>query len=287
MHENLNETIENAVRTVIRSYIEAIRARQLNVLVVFTGAKLGCADAVASLSTLRDKGYAFNVLMSEKAASILDIESIDQALLPQNIWVGQPPVHAEQLAREADTIVVPTLSASSCSHVANILTDTPAQACITESLMLGKSVICAVDGCCPDNPLRAEEGFKFTEAMAQRMRDNRDAVRDYGAAFTPASKLADKVLSVQEQALRAALGLAEASAAPSSASACAKAASAATAPSGSVVYEGGNVLSATFVRTLVAGTVVSVPEGTLVSPLARDLARTNNITLISLGRQAD
>ena len=277
MHDNLNDAIENAVRSVIRGYVESVRARQLNLLVVFTGAKLGCADAVASLSTLKDKGYTFKVLMSEKAASILDIEAIDRALLPQDIWVGEAPVHAEQLAREADTIVVPTLSASSCSHVASILTDTACQAAITEGLMLGKTVVCAVDGCCPDNPLRAKGGFKFTPAMAERMRANRDAVRDYGAVFTAAENIADKVLAVQEQKLWETIGLA---AAPKVSGSNEKQSTCAT----SVEFSAGKVLDAGFVRSLSAGTQVRVPAGTIVTQLARDIARGNGIALISEGR---
>ncbi len=278
MHDSLNVAIEKAVRSVIRGYVEGVRARQLNLLVVFTGAKLGCADAVASLATLKDKGYTFKVLLSEKAASILDVEAIDRALLPKDMWIGEPPTHAEALARDADTIVVPTLSASSCSHVASILTDTPAQAAITEGLMLSKTVICAVDGCCPDNPLRAQMGFKFTPAMAQRMRDNRDALRDYGAVFTTADHMAEKVLAVQEQVLLERVGLALGGAArPAAASpvACAPQASPAT------VEFGGQVLDAAFIRSLGSGTQVSVPTGVIVTQLARDVARANGISLIS------
>ncbi len=278
MHDSLYVAIEKAVRSVVRGYVESVRARQLNLLVVFTGAKLGCADAVASLATLKDKGYTFNVLMSEKAASILDVEVIDRELLPKDIWIGEPPTHAEAIARDADTIVVPTLSASSCAHVAAIMTDTPAQACITEGLMLGKSVVCAVDGCCPDNPLRAKGGFKFTPAMAQRMRDNRDTVRDYGAVFCAADHLAEKVLKVQEESLKERLGLALGGLAQAPGSGSSRPD---TAASGVVTFSGGKVLDAGFIRSLSSGTQVIVPAGTLVTQLARDLARANGISLIS------
>lgn len=278
MHDSLEVAIQKAVRSVVRSYVESVRSRQLNLLVVFTGAKLGCADAVASLSTLKDKGYTFKVLMSEKAASILDVEFIDRELLPKDIWIGEPPTHAEAIARDADTIVVPTLSASSCAHVASIMTDTPAQACITEGLMLGKSVVCAVDGCCPDNPLRAKGGFKFTPAVAQRMRDNRDAVRDYGAVFCAADHMAEKILQVQEESLRDRLDLALGgfAQAPSVSSPCVDKASDAV-----VEFGGGKVLDAGFIRSLSNGVQVIVPAGTLVTQLARDVARANGISLIS------
>ena len=279
MHDSLEVAIQKAVRSVVRSYVESVRSRQLNLLVVFTGAKLGCADAVASLSTLKDKGYTFKVLMSEKAASILDVEVIDRELLPKDIWIGEPSTHAEAVARDADTIVVPTLSASSCAHVASIMTDTPAQACITEGLMLGKSVVCAVDGCCPDNPLRAKGGFKFTPAMAQRMRDNRDTVRDYGAVFCAADHMAEKILQVQEESLRDRLGLALGglTQAPAASSPCV----ALPNDASTVEYRGGKVLDAGYIRSLSNGTQVIVPAGTLVTQLARDVARANGISLIS------
>ena len=279
MHDSLNVAIEKAVRSVVRGYVESVRARQLNLVVVFTGAKLGCADAVASLATLKDKGYTFKVLMSEKAASILDVEVIDRELLPKDIWIGEPPTHAEAIARDADTIVVPTLSASSCAHVASIMTDTAAQACITEGLMLGKSVVCAVDGCCPDNPLRAKGGFKFTAAMAQRMRDNRDMVRDYGAVFCAADHLAEKVLQVQEESLRERLGLALGGLGQAPAAAGSPACGIGAAKN-VVEFSGGKVLDAGLIRSLSNGTQVIVPAGTLVTQLARDVARANDISLI-------
>ncbi len=282
MHDSLNVAIEKAVRSVVRSYVESVRVRQLNLLVVFTGAKLGCADAVASLATLKDKGYTFKVLMSEKAASILDVEVIDRELLPKDMWIGEPPTHAEALAREADTIVVPTLSASSCAHVASIMTDTPAQAAITEGLMLGKSVVCAVDGCCPDNPLRAKGGFKFTPAMADRMRANRDTVRDYGARFCAADHLAEKILSVQEESLKACL--AQALGGLSQGASQVGAACVAQPALGGDADFNGKVLDAGFIRSLSNGTQVSVPAGTIVTQLARDVARANGIILNELGR---
>ena len=276
----LNDSVEGFIRSALEQYVTALRKRQHELLVVFTGAKIGCAEAVASLATLRELGYSFKILMSEKAAQVLDVDAIDSALLPSEFWVGQPPVAPEQLAREADTIVVPTLSDSSCAHIVSVMADTACQQAIMWGLTQGRTVVCAIDGCCPDNAARAELGFKFPPALAKRMRDNRDALRDYGATLTTAARLAKKVVSAQEKSLYARLGLdAPTHGAPQSASS-----SAATPRATVIPYDGPRVLDASFVRAQAPGTVVAVPNGTLVTQLARDLARTGQVTLTVSGK---
>lgn len=276
----LNDSVEGVIRSALEQYVTALRKRQHELLVVFTGAKIGCAEAVASLATLRELGYSFKILMSEKAAQVLDVDAIDSALLPSEFWVGQPPVAPEQLARDTDTIVVPTLSASSCAHIVSVMTDTACQQAIMWSLTHGRTVVCAVDGCCPDNAARAELGFTFQPALAKRMRDNRDALRDYGATLTTAARLAKKVVSVQEKSLYARLGLA----APAHDAVQPASSSAATSCATPIPYDGPRVLDASFVRSLSPGTVVAVPSGTLVTQLARDLARTGQVLLTASGK---
>lgn len=268
MGESLNDVTTRAVREAIRRRVVSLRNRQRAALVVFTGAKIGCVEAVDSLSKLRGTGYQFKVLLSSAAAETLDVDAIDRLLLPEEMWVARSPVPPEVLARDAGIIIVPTLTANTCAHVISLQTDTYAQRAIVEGLMLGRSVVCAIDGCCPDNAHRIELGFNPQEALAQRMRDNRDALRSYGVTPTIAARIGDKVLSVQERELRVALGL---------------------EPANEVAFVGaprtsapvfGKVLGAGFVRSLAPGSRIEVPAGAIVTQLAREVARASDISLI-------
>lgn len=275
-----SEAIQELVSTIADRIVSQIRESQGTALVVYTGAKIGCAEATAQLRSLRENhGFSYKVLISESAASVLDVDAIDEALLPEDLWIGEPAAPGATLARQASTIIVPALSANTCSHVANVFTDTPAQEAIVEGLMLGRTVIAAVDGCCPDNVERAKLGFRFPPAMAERMRANRDALREFGAVLTVASNLERKVLKVQAREISKFLGSAlSAPVEEAEAKASCQVPAASRAPE--VTYGGSKVLSANFIRSQAAGTTVSVPSGTLVTQLARDVARTSGVTIV-------
>ena len=268
------EALEELVERIAAQVAARIREQQTSVLVVYTGAKIGCAEATVALRSLHENhGFTFKVLMSERAAQVLDVDAIDGALEPTELWVGEPSVPAEQLAREADTIVVPALTANTCAHVVQVMTDTPAQAAILEGLQLGRNVVVAVDGCCPDNAERAKLGFVPAPALAARMRANRDALRDYGAVLTTAENLGRKVLRSQAKQLERLFG-AGASAAPAQSQTPA----AGTLPASQARFEG-RLLDASYVRSLAAGSTLTVAPGTLVTQLARDVARTAGIQI--------
>ena len=60
----------------------------------------------------------------------------------------------------------------------------------------GKPIIAAIDGCCPDNEVRAKIGFKVTEAYKARMRSNLEAIQSYGITLTVDKNLFKKVNKV-------------------------------------------------------------------------------------------
>lgn len=276
------QAIDKMVEEIANQVVKRICDMQNNILVVYTGAKIGCAEATRALGELREThGLSYKVLISDSAAEVLDVEAIDRALLPEELWIGKANVPGAQLAREANLVVVPALSASTCAHVANILTDTPAQEAICEAIMLGRKVIAAVDGCCPDNSMRQELGFAFPEAMASRMRANRDALGSYGVRLTSAAKIGKRLLEARDAAVWGLLG---ASSAPAEEVQACEPAAAPVAAASTTVRASGRVLSATQVRSLEPGSTLVVPAGTLVTDYARDAAKYGNVTLVEEGR---
>lgn len=185
---------ETLARMLAERVMEKLVARQKRALVVYTGSNIGVAPALESMRRLKAEGFTFRVLMSRSAARILDTDAIRAALEPEEFWVDQPGDTPEALTARYDTIVVPALTVHTAAHVASCMADTPAAAVILDGLMRGKNVIAAVDGCCPDNSERAARGFHMAPPLKQRLRDNIETLRSYGAHVTTADQLWEKTM---------------------------------------------------------------------------------------------
>lgn len=172
--------------------VQKLLERQKQALVVYTGSNMGIEPGLECLRTLRcQEGFTYRVLLTRSAAELLDVSAIRSALEPEEFWVEKPGDSPEALTARYDTILVPALTVNTAAHVAACMADTPAAAIILDGLMRGKNVIAAVDGCCPDNPERVRRGFHMTEALKKKLRENKDALRDFGAFLTTSEQLGE------------------------------------------------------------------------------------------------
>lgn len=170
--------------------VQKLLGRQKQALVVYTGSNMGIEAGLENLRMLRQEdGFTYRVLLTKSAAGILDAAAIRSALEPEEFWVGQPGDSPEAMTARYDTILVPALTVNTAAHVAACMADTPAAAIILDGLMRGKNVVVAVDGCCPDNPERLRRGFHMAEGLKKKLREQKDALRDYGAYLTTAGHL--------------------------------------------------------------------------------------------------
>lgn len=166
--------------------------RQKQALVVYTGSNMGIEPGLECLRMLRrEEGFSYRVLLTRSAAKLLDVSAIRSALEPEELWIETPGDSPEALTVRYDTILVPAMTVNTAAHVAACMADTPAAAVILDGLMRGKNVIVAVDGCCPDNPERVRRGFHMTEALKNKLRGNKNALRDYGAFLTTSDGLGE------------------------------------------------------------------------------------------------
>lgn len=170
--------------------VQKLLERQKRALVVYTGSNMGVEPGLECLRMLRQEdGFTYRVLLTRSAAKILDVSAIRSMLKPEEIWVEKPGDSPEALTTQYDTILVPTLTVNTAAHVAACMADTPAAAIILDGLMRGKNVIVAVDGCCPDHPERVRRGFRMTEALKGKLRENRDTLKEFGAVLTTSAQL--------------------------------------------------------------------------------------------------
>lgn len=258
--------------------VQKLLERQKRALVVYTGSNMSVAPGLDQLRALRADGFTYRVLLSRSAAGMLDVPAIRSALEPEALWIERAEETPEALTVQYDTILVPTLTVNTAAHVAACMADTPAAAIILDGLMRGKNVIAAVDGCCPDNPERIRRGFRMTEALKGKLRENKDTLRAYGAHLTTADQL-------RPAALRAIRGFVPGGAAPEAPKA---AAPQAKAPSGAAGAGGrqvvrpaleGRVFGARYLQNCPSHSLVVVPKGTIVTQLTADNARQRDITI--------
>ena len=188
--------------------------------------------------------------------------------------------------------------------------DTPAAAVILDGLMRGKNVIVAVDGCCPDNPERVRRGFHMTEALKNKLRENKNALRDFGAFLTTSDGLGETakkaVLSFasafgkQEpgvQAVSRAETAMQPAGRPKAAAQAAGSSEAAIQPVNrpeaviqsagrpkpdAAVYQAkleGRVFGGKHIKSYPDHAVILVPKGTLITQLVSDEARRRDIRI--------
>ncbi len=189
------ENLKTIISEVLISYItervlERIAMYNKKALIVFTGSLMNFDEAMENLKRLRDDGFSFEVVLSESAKSILDLDKINNLLQPIEIYSNETYI-PEQLANKFETIIVPTMTINTASKIANCMLDTPASRVILTAMMRGKNVIVGVDGCCPDNKERVAKGYKMTDMLKAQLRENMKKMASYGAYLTTLENLYD------------------------------------------------------------------------------------------------
>lgn len=268
--------IHSIVAEVIAERVaQKLLERQKRALVVYTGSNMGIEPGLECLRMLRqEEGFTYKALLTRSAAEILDVPAIRSALDPEELWIEKPGASPEVLTAQYDTILVPALTVNTAAHVAACMADTPAAAIILDGLMRGKNVIVAVDGCCPDNPERIRRGFCMTEALKGKLRENKDALRDFGALLTTSEQL-------RKTAQKAIMSFVPAAALekPESKMQTKSSPEAGMAKGTFRAVLEGRVFSGKDIKPYPDNAVIIVPKRTIVTQLASDEARRRGIRI--------
>lgn len=180
------------VQEVVKRYLD----RSKKALVLFSGALIGIQEAYDCLNQLKSEGWSLTVAMSQSAKEIISENTIREKIGPDAIYAEGSPVDYRKLVEECNYVVIPCLTINTTAKVANGISDNLLTRIISRSMIVGKPIVAAIDGCCPDNAVRAKMGFHVTEAYKVRLRKNLEALRDYGIVLTSSKNLAQKVNQV-------------------------------------------------------------------------------------------
>lgn len=197
---NRNE-FENALMSTIVEYIsDQIVLRYMDACkkatVLFSGALIGYAEAVTSLKKLKQEGWELTAVLSRAADEVLTKDRIQNDIGPNAIFVEGAPVNGRQIIDDNQFVIIPSLTINTAAKVANCISDNLLTNMISRAMATGKPIVAAVDGCCPDNEIRAKLGFKVTEAYKARMRNNLETIQSYGIHLTVDHDLCEKVNKV-------------------------------------------------------------------------------------------
>lgn len=254
-----NVIMEAIADEVIKRVRERIMQLQKNALVVCTGSALSFPTWIASLQRLQQQGFQYDLFLSESALRVLDVDAICKDLMFGRVWQNDP--NAEAIAGKYPTMIVPALTINTASKVSACIADTPASRAILTSIMTGKNVVISVDGCCPDNEDRKDKGYVFTPALREKLRSNIEQMRAFGATLATAATLDERTLSAIGRIGWA--GGAEEPPKPKTQHSCA-----------------GKIISRQIVAAVPNGGTLRIPQGSQITQLAADTAKTRGITLI-------
>jgi hypothetical protein len=268
--ETLRKAIVEAIGEEVARRVSAkLIALQKKALVVCTASTMGFSQWLVGLQQLEQEGFTFDLYLSENAAKILQVSAIRSAVSFGKVWLGETDVPPEAIAASYYTILVPAMTVNTAAKIANSFCDNPASRLILNSMMKGKNVIIAVDGCCPDNEERAAKGYRMTEPLKAQLRQNLVRLQEFGAVLTTAGKIANKTLRV--------IGAAEATV-PTATCGCTDLKKTKAAPAAAKVTR--KVVGRQDVVNLPEGSVLKVPAGSQITQLAMDIIRVNRIQIV-------
>ncbi len=250
--EKLLENAEEAlVAEVVRRVAKKLISVQKKALVVYTGSLIGFVPALVSLQQLQQAGFTFDLFLSKSASKLLNVDTLRTVLAPGAFYQEEQLDRApELLAAPYYTVIVPALTVNTAAKIAACIADTPAARIISNSMMRGKNVVIARDGCCSENAERAAKGYNMTPALKAKLSANLETLRDFGAALCGCDTLAFKTIKlIEPQAPEA-------------------------APRASVedFFSAKRVIGRREVVSLPAGSLLRVSKNALVTQLAYDAA---------------
>ncbi len=204
--EELRRLIEEAVDAVLaRAIVDAViaryNARPIKATAFFTGALLDIRYVMDAMRALQGDGFEIKAVLSKAAGRLIGVDAVKDALRTDEVYLEDQASGA--VWAEAELILVPTLTVNTAAKVANCVSDTVIPDAISKSLMMGKLVIAAREGCCPECKQRMEKyAGKIPPAYAAALTANLQIMQKYGVIFTSAQNFEACVRQIAFKRLR-------------------------------------------------------------------------------------
>ncbi|MCR4431802.1 MAG: hypothetical protein NUV45_12395 [Tepidanaerobacteraceae bacterium] len=250
----------------IRKIVEEIVSRFMNkrLLVVFTGGMGGFADALHEIKmAVSDNDLNCDILFSKSAAEIHDVASISKELNAAGIIVeGKDRIKSfKDFLTSYNLVVVGVLTRNTAAKAARLFLDTYASQLIIDSLMMGIPVLSALDAADPRLEAWEKLGFIWTNgALKTALEENISILSGYGVKFCRAKELCGAITSLLYGKPRQNFlyGM----------------------KSESIRIERKVITRGDIMPHAGEGCRISIPKGAVITPLALDAIRENNLQVI-------
>lgn len=180
------------IQQVVEEVIKRIKNRPKTALAVFSGAAIGFTEAMDSLVKLKNDGWQLKVFLSDEAMQVLTPSYIQETLGLDTIYNSGSKVAQRELYSEVDQIIIAATTVNTAAKVAHGICDNEMLTLINHGLMAGTPVVCAINGACPDDRMRAELGMgKSPEGYRNMLRNNLKALQSFGIKLVSSDELYD------------------------------------------------------------------------------------------------
>lgn len=259
MEQALIDEIVARVVTMVRAKMLAGVPKK-RVLMLFSGASTGYVVGMDTIRMLTQADHDLTVFMTASAIHVVGEENVLKAgakeVISPKQWVDTPG-----LVRETDMMLVPTLSMNTAARLALGLMDSLFSTLVLGALLADKPVVAICDGADPygNGGLIFSDEFVGSPALRAKMVQNLSTLIDYGVHLVPEEGFVPQVMRLMQ---------AEISAAPE------------TPASPVARISGSSILTESDLFRYPAGTTLTLPAGTRLTPLAQDHAQKQNLTLV-------
>lgn len=195
MDNRLNELMERSIiEYIVERVIEKIQEKNKRAVVLFTGATIGFKQSIESLNKLQEKGWKFDVILSNGARDVLGKDLIKKSLNVDVVKTEDDNVDIKTLLSDNSLVIIPSLTINSASKIANCISDNLVTNIVSKSLMSGKKIVASINACCIDNEERKSiYGDNTTEAYKNTLRNHLEVIKSYGILLTTSENLDYKV----------------------------------------------------------------------------------------------
>lgn len=219
------------------------RCRQA--LAIFTGGTIGLEQSLVELQKIQALDIEVSVVLSVAAEQIVGANRIKEHLGSNiNLLTIHSP-YPGKLLREADIVIVPVLTKNTAAKLAYTLSDTLPSTLIMQALMLGKPVLAAMNAADPQCP----------PPLSEALRQNLKKIESYGIDLVKVENLAASSQKILDLMVKKTLH---------------------------TVQGKKSVIDAETIK-VVAGnglSSITVSKCTIITPLARDVAREYGIEIV-------
>lgn len=225
-------------------------------LVVFTGGTIGLEQSLIELQKIQALKIDLTIVLSAAAEQVVGIKRVQESLGSETRIVTTQSPYPGQLLRAADIVLVPVLTQNTAAKLAHTLSDSLASTLIMQALMLGKPVVAAENAADPLDSWRVKKNMgQCPPGLLQTLQDNLRKIKDYGIQLVRVDNLAEECQKKVARSIEMELSSPKAKK---------------------------SVLDAAAIKAAAGHGLksIAVLPGTIITPLARDVARDYGIELV-------